>query len=106
MQGLSRTAIRVRTGVVGPSSPLRAAVATVVVCAAVPGLFAAPELTRSQERGTSPPRADVVVFGATPAGVTAAVAAARAVEANTSVQAVAYPALRRRFLDGGLRLAP
>jgi len=56
---------------------VRAVGATVVAGTAVLGLFAVPGLARSQEGGASLPRADVVVFGATPAGVTAAVAVAR-----------------------------
>lgn len=51
---------------------------TCVVGLVVLGLSAVPGLTRAQDRTTNLPPADVVVFGATPAGVTAAVAAARA----------------------------
>jgi len=39
-------------------------------------------------------------------GEAAGAAAALAVEANTSVQAVGYPSLRRRLIDAGLRLVP
>jgi len=67
---------------------------------------AAPGIMQSGENRASVSRADVVVYGATPAGVTAAVAAALAIESNVSVQAVSYERVRRRSIEGGLRVAP
>ena len=62
----------------GPFRTPRAAVATVVAGAAFLGLSVVAGPTPAQERGAGFGRADVIVFGATPAGVTAAVAAVRA----------------------------
>ena len=72
------TTVRATPSLTGQPTGLRATVATVVVGVAVLGLSVVPGLTRSQQPGAGLERADVVVFGATPAGVTAAVAAARA----------------------------
>ena len=65
-----------------PSGAPSSVVGAVVVSVVCVVLSAAPTLTQSlktsQENGARADRTDVVVFGATPAGVTAAVAAARA----------------------------